>query len=72
MIAAAGQVGGLDAADLNYPDHFAAHDPAALAGLLADQNMALNGLAMRYYTDPGFAIGAFTNPDPGIRRRAHN
>ena len=70
MIAAAGQVGGLDAADLNYPDHFAAHDPAALAGLLADQNMALNGLAMRYYTDPGFAIGAFTNPDTKTRRAA--
>ena len=70
MIAAAGQVGGLDAADLNYPDHFATHDPAALAGLLADQNMALNGLAMRYYTDPGFAIGAFTNPDTKTRRAA--
>ncbi len=70
MIAGAGQVGGLDAADLNYPDHFAAHDPATLTGLLADQNMALNGLAMRYYTDPGFAIGAFTNPDASTRRAA--
>ena len=30
MIAAAGQVGGLDAADLNYPDHFAGQTPAAL------------------------------------------
>jgi L-rhamnose isomerase len=32
--------------------------------------MALNGLAMRYYTEPGFALGAFTNPDPGVRRAA--
>jgi L-rhamnose isomerase len=70
MIAGAGKVGGLDAADLNYPDHFTAHDPANLARLLADQGMALNGLAMRYYTDPGFAIGAFTNPDPKTRRDA--
>ncbi|MGB5557175.1 MAG: TIM barrel protein [Paracoccaceae bacterium] len=70
MIVGAGQVGGLDAADLNYPDHFAAHDPVTLTGLLADQNMALNGLAMRYYTDPGFAIGAFTNPDATTRRAA--
>jgi xylose isomerase len=25
---------------------------------------------MRYYTEPGFAIGAFTNPDPATRRAA--
>jgi len=30
----------------------------------------LNGYAMRYYTDEGFRIGAFTNPDPKIRRAA--
>ena len=32
--------------------------------------MALNGLAMRYYTDPGFRLGAFTHPDPRLRRAA--
>ncbi|MEM6713258.1 MAG: TIM barrel protein, partial [Pseudomonadota bacterium] len=31
---------------------------------------ALNGLAMRYYTDPGFKLGAFTNPDPKVRKAA--
>ena len=70
MLAAAARVGGLDAADLNYPDHFADHAAGELAALLSDNGMALNGLAMRYYTDPGFAIGAFTNPDPGVRRAA--
>ncbi|WP_244520831.1 TIM barrel protein [Aliiruegeria lutimaris] len=70
MIKAAGHVGGLTAADLNYPDHFAFHDGVALARLLAENGMALNGLAMRYYTDPGFAIGAFTNPNPATRRAA--
>jgi xylose isomerase len=25
---------------------------------------------MRYYTDPAFKIGAFTNPDPAVRRKA--
>jgi xylose isomerase len=70
MLAAAGRVGGLDAADLNYPDHFDGQTPAALGRMLADQGMALNGLAMRYYTEPGFAIGAFTNPDPEVRRKA--
>jgi xylose isomerase len=70
MIAAAGRVGGLSAADLNYPDHFAAHDPGALSQMLADQGLALNGLAMRYYTEPGFRLGAFTHPDPAVRRAA--
>ncbi|MGL4237823.1 sugar phosphate isomerase/epimerase family protein [Tabrizicola sp.] len=70
MIAGAGQVGGLSSADLNYPDHFAAHDPATLSHLLADQGMALNGLAMRYYTEEGFKLGAFTHPDPATRRAA--
>ncbi|MBA3910112.1 MAG: hypothetical protein C0524_09545 [Rhodobacter sp.] len=70
MIAGAGRVGGLSAADLNYPDHFAAHDPGTLSGLLTDQGLALNGLAMRYYTEDGFRLGAFTHPDPATRRAA--
>lgn len=70
MIAAAGRVGGLDAADLNYPDHFEGQTPGTLSRMLADQGMTANGLAMRYYTEPEFAIGAFTNPDPAIRRAA--
>lgn len=70
MIAAAGQVGGLDAADLNYPDHFAAHSPAELTRMLGDNGMALNGLAMRYYTEPALRLGAFTHPDRAVRRRA--
>ena len=70
MIARAGQVGGLNAADLNFPDHFDHHDAAQLSDMLAAQGMALNGLAMRYYTDPGFKLGAFTHPDPTVRRAA--
>ena len=70
MIAGAGRVGGLNAADLNYPDHFEAHTPRQLGGMLADQGMALNGLAMRYYTESGFKLGAFTHPDAAMRRAA--
>jgi sugar phosphate isomerase/epimerase len=70
MIAGAGRVGGLSAADLNYPDHFGAQDPAALSRLLQDQGLTLNGLAMRYYTEDGFKLGAFTHPDGAIRRAA--
>lgn len=70
MISGAGQVGGLSAADLNYPDHFEKHSPAELSRMLADQGMAINGLAMRYYTEAGFKLGAFTHPDPTVRRAA--
>ena len=70
LIARAGQVPGLDAADLNYPDHFECHSPTQLTDLLGAQNMGLNGLAMRYYTDPGFRLGAFTNPDRKVRQAA--
>jgi xylose isomerase len=70
MIAAAGRVGGIGAADLNYPDHFSGVSPGDLTAMLGESGMALNGLAMRYYTEPGFALGAFTNPDPAVRRAA--
>jgi xylose isomerase len=70
LIARAAQVPGMDAADLNYPDHFDGTSPAALTRTLTDHGMALNGLAMRYYTDPGFRLGAFTHPDARIRRAA--
>jgi xylose isomerase len=70
LVARAARVPGLDAADLNYPDHFEGHDPKALSRVLEDNGIALNGLAMRYYTDPGFRLGAFTHPDPATRRAA--
>jgi xylose isomerase len=70
MIARAGQVAGIDAADLNYPDHFEGQTPAQMSGVLSGAGLALNGLAMRYYTDPGFRLGAFTHPEARVRRAA--
>lgn len=70
LIARAATADGLDAADLNYPDHFDDHTPEEMSAVLTDNGMALNGLAMRYYTDPGFKLGAFTNPDAAVRRSA--
>lgn len=70
MIEGAGAVGGLDAADLNYPDHFEGQTPEGLSDLLERAGMVLNGLAMRYYTEPGFKIGAFTNPEARMRQEA--
>ena len=70
LIARVATVEGLDAADLNFPDHFEGHSPAALGRIMADHGIALNGLAMRYHTDPGFRLGAFSNPDRAVRRAA--
>lgn len=70
LLERAATVEGLNAADLNYPDHFADTTPNELAARLRDLGLALNGGAMRYYTDPGFKLGAFTHPDAKVRRAA--
>ena len=70
MIERAGAVGGLDAADLNYPDHLQGISPSDLSAVLAANGMVLNGLAMRYYSRPEFRLGAFTHPDPAVRQAA--
>lgn len=69
-IAAAGQVEGLGAADLNFPDHFSKHSEDAVKGALNRAELELNGVAMRYYSEPAFKLGAFTNPDPSVRQSA--
>lgn len=61
---------GLTVADLNFPDHFIDDSPEDLRSALNDCGMALNGLAMRYYTDPNYKLGAFTHPDAKVRRNA--
>ncbi|KIT14944.1 sugar phosphate isomerase/epimerase family protein [Jannaschia aquimarina] len=68
-IGAAGEAG-LDAADLNYPDHFDGTPRDDVSAAMGRAGLQLNGLAMRYYSDPGFKLGAFTNPDEATRRRA--
>jgi xylose isomerase len=70
LIARIAQVPGIDAADLNFPDHFEGYTPAELSRIMADHGIALNGVAMRYYTDPGFRLGAFSNPDAKVRQAA--
>ena len=70
LIARAAAVPGLDAADLNYPDHFAHHGPEELTQILAEAGLQPNGLAMRYYTEEAFKLGAFTHPDRRVRQAA--
>ena len=70
LLARIAEVQGIDAADLNFPDHFEGIPPTTLSRIMADHGIALNGVAMRYYTDPGFRLGAFSNPDAKVRQAA--
>jgi xylose isomerase len=70
LIERAAKVPGLKAVDLNFPDHLQNLKPGELQDCLARTGVALNGLAMRYYTEPGFKLGAFTHPDEKVRRAA--
>ena len=69
MVKRASSVAGLTDVDLNYPDH-AGGSLRQTAAMIADCGLAVNGLAMRYYSNPAFKLGAFTNPDPSVRREA--
>jgi xylose isomerase len=69
MATRAAKVEGLTDLDLNYPDHVG-EKPAELAAKLQDVGLEINGFAMRYYTNPAFKLGAFTNPDEKVRREA--
>lgn len=69
MAARAATAKGLTDVDLNYPDHLGT-DARATGQAIRDLGLSVNGLAMRYYSNPAFKIGAFTNPDPTVRREA--
>lgn len=69
MAARAAKVVGLTDLDLNFPDHVD-EKPSELAQKLGDLGLTINGFAMRYYSNPAFKLGAFTNPDPAVRREA--
>jgi sugar phosphate isomerase/epimerase len=69
MVERAATVRGLTDLDLNYPDHVAG-EPEAIARRIGDLGLSINGLAMRYYTNPAFKRGAFTNPDRSVRQEA--
>lgn len=69
LIRRAATVEGLTELDLNFPDHVG-DDPAATGRMVRDCGLQVSGLAMRYYTNPAFKRGAFTNPDRAVRREA--
>lgn len=70
MIDLAGQVDDLSVVDINYP--FADPDLSldTVEAALKRNNLSVIGITPEIYTKQ-FAKGAFTNPDPGIRRLAN-
>jgi len=70
LIERASQVHGLSAVDLNFPDHFNDAKPEEITSFARNRGLAINGIAMRYYSDPGFKLGAFTHPDSNVRQSA--
>jgi xylose isomerase len=70
LLSHAAKVPGLNAVDLNYPDHLDGIEMKEMRRHLNGLGLSVNGFAMRYYGEPGFKIGAFTNPDARLRRIA--
>jgi sugar phosphate isomerase/epimerase len=70
LLKRASSVRGLSAVDLNYPDHFTGPKPEQILSVARDHGLTVNGVAMRYYSDPGFKLGAFTHPDSRVRQAA--
>jgi xylose isomerase len=70
LLSRAATVPGLNAVDLNFPDHLEGVQLQEMKRHLDGLGLSVNGFAMRYYSDPGFKIGAFTNPDAKLRRLA--
>jgi xylose isomerase len=56
--------------DFNFPDHLEGTSAAELRARMDDFGLGLNGFAMRYYSDPGFKLGALGHPDPALRSKA--
>jgi xylose isomerase len=67
----AGQVGELSVVDLNWPYFGGQFTNEQVKSTLDEQGLGVIGITPEIYTRT-FAKGAFTNPDPGIRREAHD
>ena len=66
----AGQVGDLSVVDINYPFADKSITLDQVEARLKKNNLGVIGITPEIYTRE-FMKGAFTNPDPGIRRRAN-
>ena len=69
LIKRASAVNGLTHVDLNFPDH-SKPSLKEISKFTNECGLTINGLAMRYYTNPAFKLGAFTNPNKKVRKEA--
>jgi xylose isomerase len=67
----AGQVKDLSVVDLNWPYFGGQYTDEQVGAALDEQGLQVIGITPEIYTRT-FAKGAFTNPDPGVRREAHD
>lgn len=70
MIDLAGQVKDLSVVDINWPFPGGGVSESEVIAALARNNLSVIGITPEIYTRE-FSKGAFTNPDPGVRRRAN-
>ncbi len=66
----AGQVKDLSYVDLNFPYFGGSYSNVQIKDALDKANLKVIGITPEIYTRE-FSKGAFTNPDPGVRKRAH-
>jgi xylose isomerase len=69
LIRRAGEVEGLGALSLNYPEHFATFSPQEVLSYLASTDLSVDSLNIRFPEDP-FGAGGFTNPSAKLREAA--
>ena len=67
----AGQVRDLSVVDLNWPFFGGSFSNAQIKEALDRNKLGVVGITPEMYTQQ-FSKGAFTNPDPGVRRAAHD
>lgn len=67
----AGKVGDLSVVDLNYPFFGGDFSHEQISDALQRNGLGVIGITPEIYTRV-FAKGSFTNPDPGVRRLAHD
>src|SRR4051794_35455089 len=70
LVRRAGEIEGLGALSLNYPEHFAAVSPEEVLSFLASTDLTVDSLNIRFPEDP-FATGGLTSPSAKVRKAAH-
>ena len=69
LLRRAGEIEGLGALSLNYPEHFTAVSPRELLSVLETTHLSVDSLNIRFPEDP-FGTGGFTNPSAHVRAAA--